>query len=64
MSRPKRTICKECKKEFAHLSSKGLCINCASSRCFGNIRSLKEKIGEPYEKWKRNLLKALVKQGQ
>jgi len=52
-------ICKTCGRLTRRRSVYGNCPRCGIENVKKNIRQLKEKKGEWYEKWRKNLLRAV-----
>lgn len=57
--RQPRKSCKQCGKTDVYISRNGLCNDCSSANILKSIEELQNKSGKNYEKWKKNLSKAL-----
>ena len=55
--------CRRCgrhRREVGKISRIGNCLECGTARLQENIRSLHEHRGEPYERWRVALLRAMM----
>ncbi len=56
----KRQTCKICGKKFYKISQNGLCVKCATERVQLARLQIKHKQGPIYEKYIKNMRKALL----
>jgi len=62
---PKKRYCKYCGVELPVATERRqpYCLDCGIKRALQNLRELRKKEGEFYEKWRRGLLKSLSERG-
>lgn len=52
-------FCKQCGAKMYKKTESGLCIECVLKNMKENIKQLREKKGEYYEKWRQGIMLAL-----